>query len=616
MTAPTVTVEVAFTSTFSTPEGSRVWTDVSSYVEAHEELAITFARPDERTQADANSLTLTFDNTDGRFTPEKTTGAYYPNVKLYRPIRITAQYSGGTARRRMTGYVLSWTPAWDGGSEALAQVKVAAASRMKRLAEADELRSVVVEESSVDGPGATFALDEPDTALEAVDSSGYATPSLTRTLGPYSTTTTAVAFGTPGAFGAEGPTCATFADGEVLVRLSGGGGDVTSSTLTCWVKTTSTTAAGIAYFHNGHGFYLDSAGRVLLGESNIGIVYTGPVINDGAWHHIAGTWVNGVASTLYVGGVLAGSGAASAFGQGSALVLGSGSGFPGYGSFTGSLALVNLYRGSALSAARIAVHAASPAGFVGETSAARLGRYLSWRGVPAAEVDTVDTSRTVQAFDTTGMSVLDAARMMESTEGGVLYDGKDGHTRLVGEASRYTATSSFTLDLTEQSVTADFAPDYDDAQLINDVTGESTDGMTARVVNQSSVSAYGRVAETTKTASMSTAAPVDDAAWIVSRYAEPATRLANVTVAVHGLTDTVLREAIMAADVGTLLTISNLPSQFPVSSGTWFVEGYGETFGVGTHYITFNLSPSAAYLAAFVLDSGTRGVLDTNTLGH
>lgn len=65
---PDVKVEIAFNAGYSTPTGSRTWTDVSSYVELKHGISITHGRGDEFATAEPNRCTLTLDNTDGRFT--------------------------------------------------------------------------------------------------------------------------------------------------------------------------------------------------------------------------------------------------------------------------------------------------------------------------------------------------------------------------------------------------------------------------------------------------------------------------------------------------------------------------------------------------------------------
>lgn len=82
---PDVVVEIAFNAGYNTPAASRTWTDVSAYVELSDRIGIDFGRQDERSTAGANTLTLTLDNTDGRFTAQRAASPYYPNVKIGRP---------------------------------------------------------------------------------------------------------------------------------------------------------------------------------------------------------------------------------------------------------------------------------------------------------------------------------------------------------------------------------------------------------------------------------------------------------------------------------------------------------------------------------------------------
>jgi hypothetical protein len=91
MTMPDVTVEVAFDSGYLTPAVDRTWTDVTDYVEAHRDISIDRGRGDEFSTVQPSRLSLTLDNTDGRFTPENAAGAYYPNVKKGRPIRVSTR---------------------------------------------------------------------------------------------------------------------------------------------------------------------------------------------------------------------------------------------------------------------------------------------------------------------------------------------------------------------------------------------------------------------------------------------------------------------------------------------------------------------------------------------
>lgn len=107
MTVPTVTTEVAFATD---PAAAPTWTDVSGNV-----LAITIrrGRQFELDQIQQGTASVTFDNTDRRFDPTYTAGAYYPNVLPIRRLRVSAVFSAVTYRL-FSGYVERWPITWAG----------------------------------------------------------------------------------------------------------------------------------------------------------------------------------------------------------------------------------------------------------------------------------------------------------------------------------------------------------------------------------------------------------------------------------------------------------------------------------------------------------------------
>lgn len=108
----TLTVEAAFGSTML--DGSPSWTDISAYVRAG---SITRGRSSVDGRFDTGTATLTLDNRTGRFTPGNTAGAYYPNVQIGVPVRITAQpESSSTTYPLFYGSVRAWPPTFPTGN--------------------------------------------------------------------------------------------------------------------------------------------------------------------------------------------------------------------------------------------------------------------------------------------------------------------------------------------------------------------------------------------------------------------------------------------------------------------------------------------------------------------
>lgn len=64
-------VELAFGSGYSDAAADRVWTDVTRHAKISDPITVGHGRSDEFATTDANSLTLTFDNSDGLFTPDR-----------------------------------------------------------------------------------------------------------------------------------------------------------------------------------------------------------------------------------------------------------------------------------------------------------------------------------------------------------------------------------------------------------------------------------------------------------------------------------------------------------------------------------------------------------------
>lgn len=112
---PIVIAEVALTSGYTTPAASRVWTDISDWVEAQERISIKRGRQNEQGSAQPSTMSLVLDNRDGRFTPDNVAGAYYPNIKKGRPIRIRALARGNLLSTENASSEAGGTAGYGGG---------------------------------------------------------------------------------------------------------------------------------------------------------------------------------------------------------------------------------------------------------------------------------------------------------------------------------------------------------------------------------------------------------------------------------------------------------------------------------------------------------------------
>lgn len=123
-TLPTTVVEIEFTA--------GAWTDVTAYVDAAAGTTIARGRASQSDDGQPGTLSLTFLNDDGRFTPDNPAGAYYPNLVTDKRIRFTANSSV-----RFLGWINDFVPKFpDGNAQGNPTTAVTATDSLGRLARA------------------------------------------------------------------------------------------------------------------------------------------------------------------------------------------------------------------------------------------------------------------------------------------------------------------------------------------------------------------------------------------------------------------------------------------------------------------------------------------------
>jgi len=94
------------------------WVDITQYVMLRNTATITnMGRADESGSITPSTLTLTLKNTDGRFTPKNSSGAYFPNIVRNCQIRVSVNATSVTGvaynNFRFWGEIASWPPGYD-----------------------------------------------------------------------------------------------------------------------------------------------------------------------------------------------------------------------------------------------------------------------------------------------------------------------------------------------------------------------------------------------------------------------------------------------------------------------------------------------------------------------
>jgi hypothetical protein len=611
---PNDVVEVAFNGGYNVPAASWTWTDVSDYLELAELITINIGRGDERSTADANTCTLVLDNRDRRFTPGYTGGPYGSNVKLGRPIRVRATPVDGAVSTRFLGFIDEIELGWTTGTDAYAAVTVSASSRLSRLGQTAALKSVIEAAILVDGPAAYYTLGEPQGAIQANDSSGNRGLPLVPAGDPSST---AVVFGTATGPGTDSLTAAQFAGGQYL----NGGSNLTSAsgwTIEFFFARNGVPTAAETILDFGEIYFtVQTSGGLVAYAGDILTVAggsTSTTMANGSVHHFAMTITAGGATTSYVDGVVEGTGSVPVVPPSSTLSVGGPRLDPTNLQLTGGVAHVAVFS-SVLSGARIAEHASlGLTGDAGDTTSARIARYLGFIGVESAAYSLETGQVTVQHVDTTDKQAVELMRLMETTEGGVLFDARDGTLTFHNRAHRLTLSSSYTLDMAQHMVESDYAPKLDRSALVNDITASDVTGLyTAHAFDATSKTDNGVATMSIETAAQDDDEPVFLVGWALYKYKTPSPRVASLSVDVLAqVGKTPNCATVMATNVGDKITVSNQPSQAVASTSTYFVEGWTEVHGPESLRITFNVSPTSPDDQTLVIGDATRGVIGTN----
>lgn len=564
MVAFAAKVEIAFDSGFSTPDADRSWTDVSD--RAYGQIGITWGRADQFGTCEPLTCSLSLANEDGALTPGKSSSPYYPNVKLDRPIRVTITPDGGADSVRFTGYIDGWPTTWPFGTD-LGSVysQITATSRSGRLALRNAFYSDLTEFALAGGSTAIFPLDDP-----------------------------------------EGSRRADAVEGNKVLKVAGSGYKAKFSGTAVQLRggkyLTSNVSLG-STFSVALSFLSHSRGGCDLLPANIFSQTELLAANDGTWHRLiltadAGDWkvyLDGRGVTVSVTSVDA------------KLTVGRPTSRRTPSAWVSDVH----YYPSELTLADAAADFAAFNGGYGDITDDRLVRYAGYAGIIPAEVDADPGAVAMGATDIAGMAALDAFRVVESTEGGVLTDARDGSLRLIGRGARYYSTPSVVLSMADEEIGSDYSPTLDRFGLRNDVTGTNSassaggitegDAYSRTVKDADSIDAYGTSASSVEVNAADRTEAFAAASWMVANFAEPSPRVPNLSVDLLPL-DLSKSEDAMTVFVGDRIQVTGRPSQDSSGSEEFFVEGGTETWGADTAQLVWSVSPIALNDSVLIFD--------------
>jgi hypothetical protein len=560
-----------------------------------------------------------------------------------RPVRIRAQYGAGATTNLFFGWIEQWPQTYENPTDATVTVTASDGFKVLNLLTLpSEWAYRVLSDVRV---GYWLRMDD-GTSSAVFDSFNN------RKFGDYKTLAGAASSGvsTDGLIANDDNPAAVF-DGTKYVQ-----GNVVGAVtaINFWMQT-STTAAGsyaiVTFPDNlpsclgmdvtagGVGTLRFTKAETSFGTPNQAVSYTSTVqINDGKPHHIVlnvddqefagdSLYIDGTRVTL-TGGVSGDydgptnqSGVARPY-QGSAT---SGTNFAS--AFIGTLDELVVYAITTIPieyvyATDVTTNYQIGAGtyLANQRTDQRISTVLTMAQWMTDGTDLATGSGTVQAIATQNKTPLAVAQECEAAEQGRLFVDRDGKVEFISRNAFATSstynTSQYTFgDSTGELGYTSLQFEFNDRLIFNRSVVGRRDGATAIVNDTTSQGEYFiRTSDVTDLIVDTDQQIVDIANARVSAYAEPKLRVEQLTFTPRQ-SPAALYPVAIGVEIGTRITVNRRPQGVgSLISKQVIVEGINHTITPDGWETTFTLSP--VFVATFILDSATFGVLDSNQLGY
>jgi hypothetical protein len=638
------------------------WTDITTYVE---DLSITRGRTRETDSISPGTLTLTLQNSGGRFTPGNASGAYYPSVKVNRPLRVSV--NTGTQTYLISTQVDSWTVTWEGGR--LAKCTVQATDEFKGLAR--RVSQSFYAETVLDNPGLPSIAFYPLSESPGSTAFGDMNPSVNNPVAQlrgskYGAASFSAGNGAGFLVGAPQATYCGFAAGPnpgtntqamTVIQLAGApvaGGAVPPTagpwTWGCWFNVqyapavgdytllyartapnydpSLNTRAGVAILSMGFDgrltfTLLDKAGTS-ISTSSIGSSAGGP-----GWHYVtASLAADQKTVNLFVDNAAYSTVSATALLPARYTWFVAGGRMSPWGEsangLNGNLANIEVYSAADTGLGNSIRYLFGQVGYylAGGTSDrfTNLAQNYGFNTVGQAPVsaDTGLTSRMAN-LDTTGQTYLALLQQITDTEQGVMYMRGDGSLMFRNRAYRVNQAPAFTLDNSRGDVNLDYQVGIDDSLLFNDYAVTRPGGPVVRVRDTTSPSIADNGVYTNVANGQS--APVvlvttdpeltDYAAYKVATYSQPQPRTPHITVELT--TAQSLWPTVVGVDIGTRITVTNLPPEASSASADYIIESVNWAYSALTDAWTLSMNtspPGDFHYPILTLDDPKYGLLN------
>ena len=306
-----------------------------------------------------------------------------------------------------------------------------------------------------------------------------------------------------------------------------------------------------------------------------------------------------------------------------ALDVGHIGGFAGSLSWDGQISHFAVWRGEgaeAFGAANVAAHLeAGTAPWNGDLTGARIERLLDFFGWPSADRDIDEGESTLQSADIAEKTALAHAQLVRDTEYGELFIAPNGNVRFIGRHNKWLPPYSDPLfTLSDDGSDLSYGRlkfNYDDQLIRNRVTVGYDNGLVFTANSTSSQDDF-LIKSYSKTSLIGDvdSEAVDYANYILGRYDEPLLRVEGISITPQK-NPTVMWPAVLAADLVYQVNVERTPQGVGTAiDQDYTIEGVSHHIEPKFWRTELQLSP-ADTPGAFILDSTSQGILDTNTLG-
>lgn len=214
-----------------------------------------------------------------------------------------------------------------------------------------------------------------------------------------------------------------------------------------------------------------------------------------------------------------------------------------------------------------------------------------------------------------GKQGLTIMQTVAHTENMPLYMNRTDQLTLQPSTLRQNPAFAFTINAADLDPGTEWANDY---QYFANQAVITPDGQGAITVNTGGVTSQnlnGLYSTPVDTASQNVLEATSLGAALIAAGSKPPARLAPLQCEVGTLAGqagygAAWYDAVLASDVSSALQVTNWPAQAPsATTAGYYIEGYTETIGAGTHMFAWNTSPVQG--PTYQCDSATLGEIDT-----